>query len=78
MVLSSNEAILDEMMGPKRPYDYLHHRSYFLLEIDCTKRGEFCVHMNDNVDSTVKPLVKHGVYVEGNMENILETVPINI
>jgi hypothetical protein len=34
--------------------------------------------MNDNVDRTMNPLVKHGVYVEGNMENISETIPINI
>ena len=34
--------------------------------------------MNDYVDKTMNPLVKHGVYVEGNMENILEMIPINI
>jgi hypothetical protein len=35
------------------------------------------IHMG-YVDRTVNPLVKHGVYVEGNMENIFEMIPINI
>jgi hypothetical protein len=70
MVLPSDEAILEAMMGPERPWDDLHHRSYFLPEMDHIERGEFHVHMNDNVDRTMNPLVKHGVYVEGNMENI--------
>jgi hypothetical protein len=34
--------------------------------------------MNDNVDRTMNPLVRHDVYVEGNMENISETIQISI
>jgi hypothetical protein len=31
--LPSNEEILEEMTGFDRPWDDLHHRSYFLLEL---------------------------------------------
>jgi hypothetical protein len=78
MVMPSDEAILEAMTGLERPWDDFHHRSYFLPKIDRIERGEFHVHMNDYVDKTMNPLVKHGVYAEGNMENILETIPINI
>jgi hypothetical protein len=31
-----------------------------------------------DVDRSLNPLETHGIYVEGNMENILETLLINI
>jgi hypothetical protein len=34
--------------------------------------------MSGGVDQFVNPLEKHGVYVGGNMVNILETIPIEI
>jgi hypothetical protein len=34
--------------------------------------------MSRNVGQTMNPLAKHNVYDKGNMENILETIPINI
>ena len=30
LVLPSDEAILEALIGPDRPWDDLHHRSYFL------------------------------------------------
>jgi hypothetical protein len=34
--------------------------------------------MIGDVDHPLNPLETHGIYVEGNMENISETIPINI
>lgn len=34
--------------------------------------------LSGDVDHPVNPLAKHGVYVEGNMANILETILIDI
>jgi hypothetical protein len=39
LVFPFNEAILEEMTGPDRPWDDLHHRSYFLPEL---RRIEAC------------------------------------
>jgi hypothetical protein len=33
LVFPSDEAILEAMTGPDRPWDDLHHRSYFLPEL---------------------------------------------
>jgi len=46
--------------------------------MDRIERGEFHLHMNDIVYMTVNPFMKHGVYVEANMENISKMIPINI
>jgi hypothetical protein len=34
--------------------------------------------MNGNVTCPVNPLAMHKIYVEGNMENIVEMIPIDI
>jgi hypothetical protein len=34
--------------------------------------------MIGDINHPLKPLETHGIYVEGNMENISETIPINI
>jgi hypothetical protein len=39
---------------------------------------EFWSAMSRNVDQSVNPLAKHGVYAKGNMANISETILINI
>jgi hypothetical protein len=39
---------------------------------------EFRLAVSRNASQAIKPLAKHSVYAEGNMTNILETVPINI
>jgi hypothetical protein len=33
LVLPSDEAIIEAMTGPDKPWDDLHHRSYFLPEL---------------------------------------------
>jgi hypothetical protein len=73
-VFPSDEAIIEEMIGSKRPWEDMHHRSYFLPEISHVESGEFWVYMSRNVDQSMNPLEKHGVYAKGNMDNILETI----
>ena len=34
--------------------------------------------LEEGVDSPINPLPKEGFFVEGNMENISDTIPINI
>ena len=34
--------------------------------------------LEDDVDTPINPLPREGIFVEGNMENIFATIPINI
>jgi hypothetical protein len=56
----------------------LHHQAYFLLELSQVEKGEFRSTLSTCVDFPVNPLAKQGVYAEGNMANILETILIDI
>ena len=58
--------------------EHLHHRSYFLPELSRIENQEFHVRLTDDVDTPVNPLPREGMFVEGNMENIYATIPINI
>jgi len=66
----TDEAIMEEMTRLERPWEDLHHRSCFLLDIDRIDSKEFQSTMSGDRDWLVNPLVTHGVYVEGKMENI--------
>jgi hypothetical protein len=76
--LPSDEALIEEMTSPDKPWDDLHHRSYFLLELNIIEAGEFTLTMTGDRSCPINPLATHEVYVEGNMETITETIPINI
>ena len=78
MVLPSDEAILEEMIGPYKVCEDLHHNSYFLPELSVIESSEFHVRLSECVDQLVNPLTKEGVFAEGNMANISATIPINI
>jgi hypothetical protein len=45
LVFSSDEAVIEAMTNPEKPWEDLHHRSYFLLELSQIKIGEFTVTM---------------------------------
>jgi hypothetical protein len=77
-IFPSDEAIIEEMVGAERPWGDMHQRSYFLPELSHVENGEFKSAIIRSVDRTVNPLARHGVYAEGNMANISETIPINI
>jgi hypothetical protein len=78
LVFPSNEAVIEEMTSPEKPWDDLHHRSYFLPELSRIKAGEFTLTMTRDSTCPINPLSIHDVYVEGNMETITETILINI
>jgi hypothetical protein len=78
LVYPSDEAILEALTGPDRPYDDLHHRSYFLLELRRIEAGKFVLIMSRDRSCPVNPLETHAIYAEGNMESIIETIPIDI
>ena len=66
------------MASPDKPWDDLHHRSYFLPELNQIEAGEFTVIMTGDWSCPINPLATHEVYAEGNMTTIAETIPINI
>ena len=78
LVFPSNEVILEAMTGPDRPWDDLHHRSYFLPELRRIEAGEFVLTVNGDNPCPINPLAKNEVYVEGNMAIISTTIPIDI
>jgi hypothetical protein len=65
LVFPSDEVILEAMTGPDRPWDDLHHRSYFLPELRRVEAGEFTTTMNGDATCPVNPLAMHKIYVEG-------------
>jgi hypothetical protein len=64
------------MTGPDRPWDDLHHRSYFLPELRRIEAGEFVLTVNGDSPCPINPLATHGFYDEGNMESIVAMIPI--
>ena len=66
------------MTSLDKPWDDLHHISYFLPELSRIEAGEFTLTMTRDRSCPINPLATHVVYAEGNMENITKTRPINI
>jgi hypothetical protein len=78
LVLPSDEAIIKVMTGPDKPWEDLHHRSYFLPELHRIKAGEFTITMTGDQSCPVNLLATQDIYAEGNMVTITATIPINI
>jgi hypothetical protein len=78
LVFPSDEVIIEAMTSLDKPWDDLHHRSYFLPELRRIEAGEFTLTMTGDRSCPINPLAMHVVYAEGNMETIAETIPINI
>ena len=70
--------IIEEMTSLDRPWDDLHHRSYFLPELRRIEEAEFTLTMIGDRSCPINPLATHAVYVEGNIETIIEMIPIDI
>ena len=70
-VFPSDEAIIEAMSGVEPPWEKLHHRSYFLPELDRIEHEDFREILNENIGSPVVPLIspgpmangKHGEYI---------------
>jgi hypothetical protein len=78
MVLPYDEAIIEVMNIQDKPWEDLHHRSYFLPKLSRIEAEEFTLTMTGDRSYPINPLATHEVYAEGNMETIIETLPINI
>ena len=77
-VFPSDKAIIEAMSGVEPPWEELHHRSYFLLELDHLEHEEFREVLSERIGSPMVPLSSPGLMADGNMENISPTIPINI
>jgi hypothetical protein len=78
LVFPLDEAIIEAMTSPDRPWDDLHHRSYFLPDLRRIEAGEFTLTMTGDRSFPINTLATHAVYTEGNMATITKTIPIDI
>jgi hypothetical protein len=78
LVLPSDEAVIEAMTSPDKPWEDLHHRSFFLPELHRIEAGEFTITMTGDQPCPINLLATQGIYAEGNMATIAETIPINI
>jgi hypothetical protein len=62
----------------ERPWDDMHHRSYFLPSLERIEQDDFRSPLSEIVDHVVVPLDTHGIYAEGNMASISPTVSIDV
>jgi hypothetical protein len=76
--LPSDEAIIEAMTGSNKPWEDLHHRSYFLPELHQIEVGEFTITMTGDQPCPINLLATQDIYAEGNMATIAATIPINI
>jgi hypothetical protein len=73
-----NEAIIEAMNGSDKPWDDMHHRSYFFPELARIEQDDSRSTLSEIVDHTIFPLDTHGIYSEGNMASISPTIAIDI
>ena len=66
------------MSGVEPPWEELHHKSYFLLDLDYLEREEFRDILSERIGSLVVPLSSPGPMADGNMVNMSPTILINI
>jgi hypothetical protein len=78
LVLPSDEAVIEAMTSPYKPWEDLHHRSYFLPELHRIEAGEFTITMTGDQLCPINLLATQEIYAEGNMVTIAATIPINI
>jgi hypothetical protein len=78
LVLPSDKAIIEAMTGQDKPWEDLHHRSYFLPELHRIEVGEFTITRTGDQPCPINLLATQDMYAEGNMVTISTTIPINI
>jgi hypothetical protein len=76
--LPSNELIIEAMNGSNRPWNDMHHHSYFLPEISRIEQDDFRSTLRRFVSQVIVPLDTHEIYVEGNIVSISPTITIDI
>jgi hypothetical protein len=78
LVLPSDKDVIEAMTSPEKPWEDLHHRSYFLPELSRIEAGEFTITMMGDQPRPINLLATQEIYTEGNMATIAATIPINI
>jgi hypothetical protein len=76
--LPSHEDILEAMNVFERPWDDMHHQSYFLPSLEKIEQDDFRSTLSEIVGHAVVPLDTHAIYAKGNMMSISLTVQIDI
>jgi hypothetical protein len=76
--LPSDEEIIEAMNGSDRPWDDMHHRSYFLPDLARIEQDDFRSTLSEIVGHAIVPLDTHDIYAEGNMASISPTITIDI
>ena len=71
-VFPSVEVIIKAMSGVKPPWEELHHRSYFLPELDRLEHEDYREILSQRVGSPMVPLSSPGPMADGNMVNIYQ------
>ena len=66
------------MNGYNKPWDDMHHCSYFLPELKTIKQDDFQSSLSEIFGHSIVPLDTHGIYVERSMEIISPTISIDI
>jgi hypothetical protein len=70
LVFPLDEVFIEAMTSSDKPWDDLHHRSYFLPELRRIEVGEFTLTITGYKACPINPLAMHVVYTEGNMAKI--------
>jgi hypothetical protein len=78
LVLPYDEAVIEAMTSLDKPWEDLHHGSYFLLELSRIEAGEFTMTMTGDQSCPINLLATQKIYAKGNMATITETILINI
>ena len=76
-VFPSYEAIIEAMSGVEPPWEELHHRSYFLPELDRLNHEDFREVLSKRIGSPMVPLSSPSPMADENMANISPMIPIN-
>ena len=66
------------MNGSDKPWDEMHHRSYFLPELERIEQDDFQYTLIGIVGHVVVPIDTHDIYAKGNMVSISPTITIDI
>jgi hypothetical protein len=76
--LPSDKAIIKAMNGSDKPWDDMHHRSYFLRDLERIEQDNFQSTLSEIVGHSVVPLDMHDIYSKENMASIYSTVTVDI
>jgi hypothetical protein len=66
------------MNGSDKPWDDMHHRSYFLPKLARIEQYDFRSTLSEIISHVVVPLDTHGIYAKENMASISPTITIDI